>query len=149
MKRLHVSIGATDLAKSVRFYEALFGREPTMRKDDYVQWILDDPAVNFSVVNGSNGGVSHLGIQAENEQELDEIYARFDATDQAVLDEGETVCCYARSNKHWVSDPQEIRWEGFLTHERTEEFFGGSACCAEAQSETQSEATGCEGSGCC
>lgn len=144
MKRLHVSIGVEDLAKSARFYEALFDREPTLRKDDYVQWILDDPSVNFSIVNGNgngdgNGrhtGVTHLGIQAENESELEQIYERFDATDQAILDEGETICCYARSNKHWVSDPQDIRWEGFLTHERTESFFAASGEC-------------CAGGGCC
>jgi catechol 2,3-dioxygenase-like lactoylglutathione lyase family enzyme len=148
MKRLHVSIGVEDLAKSVRFYEALFGREPTLHKSDYVQWILDDPSVNFSIVDGRSGGVTHLGIQAENERELEEIYARFDATDQAILDEGETTCCYARSNKQWVSDPQEIRWEGFLTHERTKEFFADSTgCCVEAQSETTAQA--CCGEGCC
>ncbi len=150
MKRLHVSIGVQDLSKSVRFYEALFGREPTMRKDDYVQWILDDPSVNFSIVDGADAGMTHLGIQAENEAELEQIYERFDATDQAVLDEGETVCCYARSDKHWVSDPQDIRWEGFLTRERTESFFEESGeCCAEVQSHTTVEGCCGAGSGCC
>lgn len=139
MKRLHVSIGTEDLSKSERFYAALFGCEPTLRKDDYVQWILDDPSVNFSLVNAARAGVAHLGIQAETQAELEQIYERFDATDAAVLDEGETVCCYARSDKHWVSDPQTIAWEGFLTHARTESFFAESQACACAET----------GGGCC
>lgn len=117
MKRLHVNVGVDDLAASVRFYSQLFSAEPTVLKDDYARWMLEDPRVNFAISKrcGSTG-INHLGIQAENSAELADIYRRLEQADGAVLDEGETTCCYARSNKRWIKDPQGVEWETFLTH---------------------------------
>lgn len=123
MKRLHVSIGTADLDESVRFYKALFGIEPTVLKDDYAKWMLDDPRVNFAVTTKEGGqGVAHLGIQAESPAELEELFGRVAATGAAVFDEGETTCCYAQSKKQWVDDPQGVTWEHFLTHGESETF---------------------------
>jgi catechol 2,3-dioxygenase-like lactoylglutathione lyase family enzyme len=117
MKRLHVHMGVDDLAASIRFYSTLFAAEPTVLKDDYAKWMLDDPRVNFAISSGHGGaGIQHLGIQAENAAELAEIAERLTHADAPILDEGATVCCYAKSEKAWISDPQGLAWETFLTH---------------------------------
>jgi catechol 2,3-dioxygenase-like lactoylglutathione lyase family enzyme len=117
MKRLHVHLGVQDLEQSIRFYATLFAAEPTVRKPDYAKWLLDDPRVNFAISQGrGDAGIHHLGIQAEDAGELAEIYGRLEQADRPVLEEGATVCCYARSEKSWISDPQGLAWETFLTH---------------------------------
>ena len=123
MKRLHVNVGVADIEQSVRFYSTLFAAEPTVLERDYAKWMLDDPRVNFAITTREGGvGVSHLGIEAENESELGEVFGRVAATGGHSLDEGTTNCCYARSTKRWVQDPQGVHWEAFLTHARTAAF---------------------------
>lgn len=118
MKRLHVHVGVEDLAQSIRFYSTLFGAEPTVLKDDYAKWMLDDPRVNFAISSGNHAanGIEHLGIQAEDGDELAEVYERLKAADRPVLEEGATTCCYAKSEKSWISDPDGIVWEAFYTN---------------------------------
>jgi hypothetical protein len=117
MKRLHVHLGVEDLAQSIRFYSTLFAAEPTVIKADYAKWMLDDPHVNFAISQGHGAaGIQHLGIQAQDADELAEIYGRLQQADRPVLEEGATVCCYAQSEKSWISDPQGVAWETFLTH---------------------------------
>ena len=116
MKRLHVHVSVSDLDVSVRFYSSLFAAEPTVLKTDYAKWMLDDPLVNFAIsARGAPAGLEHLGIQAADKSELHEVYERLKQADRPVLEEGETVCCYAKSEKSWIEDPQGIRWETFLT----------------------------------
>lgn len=127
MKRLHVHVGVTDLSQSIAFYSTLFAAEPTVRKDDYAKWMLDDPRVNFAISHRAEaGGVRHLGIQVENADELAEVYSRLKDADGPVLEEGNTTCCYARSEKSWISDPQGVAWETFLTHGEATTYGGGS-----------------------
>ena len=118
MKRLHVHVGVDDLANSVRFYSTLFGADPTVVKEDYAKWMLDDPRVNFAISQGDHAkkGVEHLGIQAESSEELSEVYARLKAADRPVLEEGQTTCCYAKSEKSWIADPDGVVWEAFFTN---------------------------------
>ena len=118
MKRLHVHVGVNDLNQSVRFYSSLFAGEPTVIKDDYAKWMLDDPRVNFAISAGNHAkkGIEHLGIQAESTDELSEVYGRLKAADRPVLEEGQTTCCYAKSEKSWISDPDGVVWEAFLTN---------------------------------
>ena len=117
MKRLHVHVGVNDLNQSVRFYSVLFGSEPTVTKADYAKWMLDDPRVNFAISSGhAHKGVEHLGIQVENGDALAEVYSRLKAADRPVLEEGATTCCYAKSEKSWIADPQGVVWETFLTN---------------------------------
>ena len=123
MKRLHVSLAVTDIERSRAFYSALFGSEPTFERGRYAQWLLDDPRVNF-VIEQSAGtaGLSHLGVQVAEEDELEAQFGRVAEAGGAVFDEGETTCCHARSTKNWTADPDGVRWETFLTHERTGEY---------------------------
>jgi catechol 2,3-dioxygenase-like lactoylglutathione lyase family enzyme len=117
MKRLHVHISVDDLDQSVRFYSTLFAAEPTVVKTDYAKWMLDDPRVNFAISMGqhANRGIEHLGIQVESEEELADVYARLRTADRPIREEGATTCCYAKSEKSWIADPQGVVWETFHT----------------------------------
>ena len=116
MKRLHVHVSVKDLDASVRFYSQLFASAPTVRKPDYAKWMLEDPRVNFAISQrDGRPGVQHLGIQVENGDELAEVYERLRGAERPMIEEGETVCCYAHSEKSWVDDPQGVQWETFLT----------------------------------
>ena len=116
MKRLHVHVAVTDLQQSVRFYSTLFAAQPTVLKDDYAKWMLDDPRVNFAISNrGAKAGLDHLGIQAEDDGELEEIGFRLAQADVAVTPQKGASCCYAKSDKYWTLDPQGVAWESFHT----------------------------------
>ncbi len=116
MKRFHVHLHVDDLATSVAFYNQLFAAEPSRHEADYAKWMLDDPRINFAIsARGAVAGIDHLGIQVDDAAELDALKARARSADMALLDEGATSCCYARSEKHWITDPQGIAWEHFHT----------------------------------
>lgn len=116
MKRLHVHVGVTNLDSSIRFYSTLFDAEPTVTKDDYAKWMLEDPRVNFAISSGNeHKGIEHLGIQVESQPELVDVYERLKAADQPVVEEGCTTCCYAKSEKSWIADPDGVLWEAFHT----------------------------------
>jgi hypothetical protein len=116
MKRFHVHVHVDDLSKSIAFYSKLFAAQPSRVEADYAKWMLEDPRINFAIsTRGSKGGIDHLGFQTDDPEELAALKARAEAADMALLDEGQTTCCYARSEKHWVTDPQGIAWEHFHT----------------------------------
>ena len=116
MKRFHVHLHVNDLSRSIGFYSQLFAAEPARVESDYAKWMLQDPPVNFAIsTRGAQPGIDHLGIQTDDAAELAALKARAEAADLALFDEGETTCCYARSDKHWVTDPQGIAWEHFHT----------------------------------
>jgi len=125
MKRLHVSFSVTDLEQSVGFYAALFGAPPTVKKDDYAKWMLDDPRVNFVIEarsEKSEPGFSHLGIQTEDGDELTGLRANVEKAQGPVFHVGDVQCCYAKSEKTWTRDPDGVPWEMFLTHEVVDDF---------------------------
>ena len=116
MKRLHINLAVDDLAQSVQFYSTLFAAPPVVSKPDYAKWMLDDPRVNFAIAaRGRKPGLDHFGIQVEDGSELREVYQRLHNAERPVLEQGKTTCCYAKSEKAWISDPQGIAWETFLT----------------------------------
>jgi catechol 2,3-dioxygenase-like lactoylglutathione lyase family enzyme len=155
MKRMHIHIGVEDLERSIRFYSALFGAEPVKTRPDYAKWLLDDPAVNFAVsTRAAVKGVDHLGLQAEEETELESFRERLGRAGTTVFDEGETVCCYARSDKSWVRDPGDMAWEVYRTMDEAQVFSvdddnASQACCTP---ETRRQADCCvpvDGKGAC
>lgn len=116
MKRLHVHVGVDDLDQSIKFYSILFATEPSVLKEDYAKWMLEDPRVNFAISKrNEHKGIEHLGIQAESTDELAQVYGRLKAADRPLVEEGCTTCCYAKSQKSWVSDPDGVMWEAFYT----------------------------------
>jgi lactoylglutathione lyase len=114
--RFHVHAHVQDLQASIAFYSKMFGAQPVRVEADYAKWHLENPRLNFAISSrGGKAGIDHLGFQADTAQELAELKARAESADAALLDEGATTCCYARSEKHWVTDPQGIAWEHFQT----------------------------------
>ncbi len=152
MKRMHVNLSVNDLDASITFYNSLFDSEPDVVKTDYAKWMLEDPRVNFAIsTRGSRKGIDHLGIQVENDSELDEVYARLQNAGAPVIEEGATTCCYAESEKSWIFDPDNIAWETFLTRGESP-VYGNDAivnkqdaatCCTPAHDNAKS------GSSCC
>lgn len=137
MKRFHVHVHVKDLQASIGFYTKLFGTGPTRTESDYAKWMLEDPRLNFAISNrGTAVGIDHLGFQTDSADELHELKARSEAAQIALLDEGEGTCCYARSEKHWITDPQGIAWEHFHTLDHIPVF-------SERQSNDSAQASAC------
>jgi catechol-2,3-dioxygenase len=144
MKRMHVHVAVDDLRSSIGFYSALFAAEPSVVKLDYAKWMLDDPRVNFAIsARGRTAGLDHLGIQVENKDELNEVSARLHKASGEVIEQGQTNCCYAKSEKSWIEDPAGISWEAFLTTGEATDYGDGTGerevrivktktCCAPA-----------------
>ncbi|WP_024511126.1 ArsI/CadI family heavy metal resistance metalloenzyme [Bradyrhizobium sp. ARR65] len=144
MKRLHVHVSVDDIERSIGFYSALFAATPAVVKSDYAKWMLEDPRVNFAIsTRGRDKGLDHLGIQVESTQELHEVYARLREAGGDIIEQGQTTCCYAKSEKAWIDDPAGIAWETFRTTGESTVYGDGSgensariahekqgACCA-------------------
>lgn len=138
MKRFHLHVHVEDLGKNIVFYSAMFGQQPARTETDYAKWMLEDPPINFAIsTRGAAAGIDHLGIQVDNKADLDALRENAAKADMAILDQGETTCCYSRSDKYWVTDPQGIAWEQFHTLDSIPVFSEGhqpqapveSACC--------------------
>jgi catechol 2,3-dioxygenase-like lactoylglutathione lyase family enzyme len=150
MKRFHVHAHVADLTASIDFYTRLFGLAPARVEADYAKWMLDDPRLNFAIsTRGGQPGVDHLGIQADDADELAALKARARSADRAMLDEGDTTCCYARSEKHWITDPQGIAWEHFHTLEDIPVFGRGAPAASALPSAPAAAAGSAARTACC
>jgi len=147
MKRFHVHVSVTDLQQSIGFYSTMFGVEPSVRKNDYAKWMLDDPRVNFAISQRARQpGVNHLGIQVDDADELAALHDRLSRADKNLVEETGTTCCYARSDKYWITDPQGVAWESFRTladapiyGEDAANSAAESACCIPLKSESAAD----------
>ena len=152
MKRFHVHVSVDDLEANVKFYSTVFGAPPTVVKSDYAKWMVDDPRINFAISKrGSGPGIDHLGVQVESDQELTALREQVAGAEIAALDQPDSACCYARSDKYWTTDPQGIAWETFHTLESIPVYGDTdrsqkSACCDAVSS---IEATSNKASACC
>jgi hypothetical protein len=165
MKRLHVHVSVDDLAQSIRFYSTLFAIEPTVIKKDYAKWMIEDPRVNFAIsTRAANrpdrvAGISHLGIQVEDETELAEVYERLSKAERPTVEAKATTCCYAKSDKQWIADPQGVPWETFFTYGEATVYGEGSldklrettmrAGCCEPAAITQPKPENAKVNACC
>ena len=153
MNRFHVHMHVNDLHQSIAFYSRLFASQPVRVEKDYAKWMLDDPRLNFAIsTRGSKPGLDHLGIQVDDADALAELKQRAQSADMALLDEGATTCCYARSEKHWVTDPQGVAWEYFHTlgsiplfNEATDTSVAVACCPTEAPSAPEPGKSACCG----
>ena len=142
MKRFHVHVAVNDLQENIRFYSSVFRAAPAVVKDDYAKWMLDDPRVNFAISSrGAKAGLDHLGFQVESDAELKDMRQNLISAQAPVLEQNEKSCCYAKSDKYWITDPQGIAWETFHTL-GTVPVFGATrpieretatACCSPAR----------------
>jgi len=144
MKRFHVHVAVRDLDDSVRFYSTLFGAAPSVQKTDYAKWMLDDPRINFAISErAGQHGVNHLGFQVDDAAELEQIHGRLDAAGAEVVAERGVSCCYARSDKYWISDPQGVAWESFRSLGSVPFHEDEGKAPASATAQTAAAATGC------
>ena len=158
MKRFHVHLGVPDLSASIRFYTGLFGMAPAVEKPDYAKWMLDDPRVNFAISSrGRKVGLNHLGLQADSADELTHIRTQFEVADASTtVAEPGANCCYVKSDKHWVTDPQGIAWEAFHTlsaiplfGEDTQTAPATAACCSPAAAPVRASDVAAKSARCC
>ena len=148
MKRFHANVSVDDLPEAIRFYSALFAAQPSVVKDDYAKWMLDDPHINFAISKrGFPVGVNHLGFQVESAEELAGMRAQLFAADHSLIKQTDAACCYARSDKYWITDPAGVAWEAFHTLQSiplygadTEMAPKEAACCVPAKAEAVTEA---------
>lgn len=155
MKRFHVHVAVNDLSDSVRFYSSIFGAQPTVLRDDYAKWMLEDPRINFAISKrGHQAGLNHLGFQVEGDSELHDMRARLETADASLVEQTGQACCYAKSDKYWVTDPQGIAWETFHTLESIPVFgdepaaqSAEAACCIPLAEIKRKDAK--EGASCC
>jgi hypothetical protein len=143
MKRFHVHMHVDDLSKNIAFYSAMFNQPPARTEGDYAKWMLQDPPLNFAIsTRGSKPGIDHLGIQVSTKEDLAALKDNATKADMALLDDGETTCCYARSDKYWVTDPQGLAWEQFHTLDSIPVFSQATSPTA-ATSSTAASAPAC------
>lgn len=117
MKRLHLHISVPELEPAIAFYTILFGAAPSVAKKDYAKWMLEDPRVNLAISSRARvPGIDHVGIQVDSASELGDLAARLKAAGETTFDQEATTCCYAKSDKSWVTDTAGVRWESFFTH---------------------------------
>ena len=155
MKRFHIHVAVADFTASIDFYSALFAAKPTVVKEDYAKWMLDDPRINFAIsTRGKRPGLDHLGIQVESKDELHDVYDRLHHAGGTVIEQGEVTCCYAKGEKAWIDDPSGIAWETFLTTGESIDYGDGSgerearvahakSCCAPEPSSSSCATASC------
>jgi catechol 2,3-dioxygenase-like lactoylglutathione lyase family enzyme len=142
MKRFHVHAHVEDLQASIAFYSKMFAALPSRVESDYAKWMIEDPRINFAIsTRGAKTGIDHLGFQTDSEEELATLKSQAEAADMTLLDVGQTSCCYARSDKYWLTDPQGIAWEQFHT-------LGNIPVFGEAKPQATAAASA-EGAACC
>jgi len=133
MKRFHVHVAVDSIEDGIKFYSTLFGAQPAVTKPDYAKWMIEDPRVNFAIsARGGTPGVNHLGIQLDSDEEFQAMHAQLAAADAGLVEELDASCCYAKSDKYWVTDPAGLPWETYHTLGSIP-LFGGAgddACCA-------------------
>ena len=145
MKRMHLHVSVPDIQPAIAFYSTLFDAAPSVVKDDYAKWMLDDPRVNLAISSRARaGGIDHVGIQVDSIEELGKLAGRLKGAGATTFDQEATTCCYAQSDKSWVTDTAGVRWETFFTHGEATAYgedevlpdatdAGASACCAPQQ----------------
>ena len=155
MKRFHVNVSVSDLNQSIAFYNKLFAEEPSVVKSDYAKWMLDDPRINFSITShGTVKGVDHLGLQSDDDTEFQLLRERLHQADFATFEQADVTCCYSRSSKSWVRDPDDVAWETFVTHGQSSVYDDGSESSElrsanDISADDICSATGKEQSSCC
>ena len=141
MKRFHVHVAVDNLADNIRFYSTLFGSEPSVAKDDYAKWMLDDPRINFAISSrGGASGINHLGMQVDSDAELHAMRDQLSVADAGMVTETGANCCYARSDKYWTTDPQGVAWETWHTLASIPVFGGSGQAVREASTDPASAA---------
>ncbi len=132
--KAHVALNVRSVAKSVAFYQSLFGLAPTKVRPGYAKFDLFNPPLNLTLNEmpyGARGALSHLGVQLASTADVLRKRAEVTAAGLAVRDEMQVNCCYAMQDKFWVTDPDGNAWEFFtVLEDDLPESASDTACCA-------------------
>ena len=135
MNTFHLSLGVPDLPEAIAFYREFLGAEPVKSEPGYAKFELDDPPVALALTESGRSGLSHLGIRVESSEQVGAASDRLAKSGLATLDEHDAVCCYARQDKVWVTDPAGIAWEIYTVLEdvgENGEPHASAECCTTA-----------------
>jgi catechol 2,3-dioxygenase-like lactoylglutathione lyase family enzyme len=146
----HVSINVSNVDASVAFYEKAFGVEATKRRPGYAKFDLQDPSLNFSMVEAPRTGLnaSHFGIQVASTEDVAHAWARFEEAGLKTRTEDNTECCYALQDKVWIEDPDGNEWEVFVVKGDVDPMACEkmtSGCCVSTQAAKRNETKSCCG----
>jgi len=123
--RPHLALTVSDVDRSIEFYRALFGIEPSKVRPGYAKFEVGEPGLNFTLNEGDRdgelGAFNHAGIQVASTDDVLRARARLVEAGLATFDEMDTTCCYAKQDKIWVTAPDGESWEVFVTHAESDE----------------------------
>jgi len=146
--RMHVSLYVSDIKQSVKFYSQFFEQRPTKLKPNYAKYILEKPSLIISFVENKEkvqNNFGHLGFQVETPEELSIKLATMNSHKLVAKEEIGTNCCYAKQDKFWVNDPDNIQWEVYYFRKDTEfndphyEMSEATACCSVSSDKVKSD----------
>jgi catechol 2,3-dioxygenase-like lactoylglutathione lyase family enzyme len=116
--KTHISLNVADAARAVEFYQAFFGVPAHKRRPGYANFDLELPPLKLALQEGGStagrGALNHLGIQFATQEQVMEARDRLKEAGLATFDEGDTICCYARQDKLWATDPDGNKWEVYV-----------------------------------
>jgi catechol 2,3-dioxygenase-like lactoylglutathione lyase family enzyme len=133
MSRLQLALNVDDLDASIAFYSQLFGSEPAKTRPGYANFAVAEPPLKLVLIEnpGAGGSINHLGVEVADTAAVETEQARLAAAGHAVVEERDTVCCYARQDKFWVQNaPNGEQWEIYTVLEDAESMTGDDSCCA-------------------
>jgi catechol 2,3-dioxygenase-like lactoylglutathione lyase family enzyme len=136
--RIHMGLAVKNLERSVGFYKALFGQEPTKNRPHYAKFEVAEPPVNLALhevggATGPNNPVAHFGVQVKSTIAVTEVADRLKEAGLETRAEGNVTCCYAVQNKVWATDPDGNRWEVYvvLDNDGAHHHSSQDVCCPE------------------
>ncbi|HEV7924055.1 MAG TPA: ArsI/CadI family heavy metal resistance metalloenzyme, partial [Verrucomicrobiae bacterium] len=122
--KFHVSLNASDVARSVAFYRAFLDRAPARQSGNYAKFELDEPPLVLSLISGrsaAGGNLNHIGIRLSGFEALTQMQVRLETAGIATKREEGVECCHSRQTKFWVTDPDRTLWELYIFHEDIED----------------------------
>ena len=143
MSRLQLALNVDDLESSVAFYSQLFGSAPAKTRPGYANFAIAEPPLKLVLIEnpGAGGSVNHLGVEVADTAAVEAEQARLAAAGHAVVEERDTVCCYARQDKFWVQNaPNGEQWEIYTVLEDADSMTGDDSCCTDTATATDDPA---------
>ena len=133
--RLHLALNTNQLDKSIEFYESLFDIKPSKVKLGYAKFNVDNPPINLTLNEAnrvSGNQINHLGIEIKTRKGVKNQLERLKALGLITRIEENTICCFAKQDKVWVTDPDGNAWETFVVLEDSnlrKDQDSDSSCC--------------------
>src|SRR5688500_11584255 len=145
--RVHTGLAVRDVERSMAFYRALLGQEPTKIRPGYAKFEVAEPPFNLALngvggPTGPNHPVSHFGIQVKSTDAVRQFADRLRQAGLPVKVEEQVTCCYAVQYKVWTADPDGNKWEVYvvLDDSAAQDSSSHGECCPAAAANAPQEA---------